>query len=343
MKQYVQFYIEQERILDTGIDKDVLFAGMKQMPKVNYLSIIDKFAGPDYTSGLEHSWYANESTKSFGYPLAPMRWPARYFAEIRDISDEDVRATDRPWDCRGVGNLLKAAATHNPRIDAVELGLKSSNAPMQIFEMFANDPTLIMNIARGLTGLALHLNSSWTGIDILRIPTSGEVSCLRSMVEQTKELYFLAADVALNTAQWNHVFSGRYFPHLISLHLDHLPCLDPVVLTRLLERHKASLRELKICDAELEEERGTWEYVARRLGQSLKLSYIGLGNVANYSDTGRLMYYPDGYVTLAMLFIPSYSPQEHYLNVAVNNVMIRQRSWTLDQYIAVKAQMKNLT
>lgn len=63
--------------------------------------------------------------------------------------------------------------------------------------------------------------------------------------------------------------------------------------------------------------------------------------MVNYTDTCRLMYCPDGYVTLAMLFIPNYSPQEHYLNVAVNNVMIREKSWTLDHYIPLKAQMKN--
>ena len=72
MIQYMQFYIEQERILDNCRDKDVLFAGMKQMPNIYRLSIIDQFGKSDDRSSMEHSWY-DKMTRSFGCSLTPTK------------------------------------------------------------------------------------------------------------------------------------------------------------------------------------------------------------------------------------------------------------------------------
>lgn len=102
MKQYVMFCIKQETIFDTGKDEEVLCASLKQMPNVYRLSIIDRFAKVNQELGVEHRWYEKESKESFGCSLAPMRWPARYQKVFRDASDEHIRPSNRPWDCRGI-------------------------------------------------------------------------------------------------------------------------------------------------------------------------------------------------------------------------------------------------
>ncbi|KAF6222034.1 hypothetical protein HO133_001119 [Letharia lupina] len=327
MKQYVQSYIQQEKILDTGRDRDVLFAGLKQMPKVYRLSIIDQFPRADHASGMDHSWYQKASTKSFACSLEPMGWPVRYRNGLRIVSDEEVRPSDGPWDCRGIVNILKAAATHNPKIDNFELGLERSNAPMKIFQMLSNDRTSIHNIARGLNDLVLNVSPPWASANTTHCSTPEEVACLKSILQQTTELFSLVANIFLTYNQWKDVFSELYFPHLITLHLGRLACWTPNGLIDLLERHKASLRELKICEADMNAEEGTWKDVAQRLGQSLNLRYIGLVSLEDALQIGRFQYSYDGYFMLAMLFMPSYSPQTHYLLEGLNVIEVVQRDY----------------
>ena len=335
MKQYVQFYIQQERIFDTGTDSDMLCAGLKQMPNIDRLSIFDRFAKADQTWGVEHSWYENESTKDFGCSLAPMRWCGDYRvlrhqhgAEI--VSDEDMRRTNRPWDCRGVVNFLKAAATQNPKIESVGIGLKRSNAPVNILDVFSNDPTPIHNIARGLNYLALHLSRIWTGDDFNSYVTPKQYSCVKTLLKRSKDLFSLVVDIILTYDQWNDLFCGLYFPHLITLHLVHVACLKPSDLIGFLERHKASLRELLIRQSDMKAEEGTWKDVAQRLGQSLKLRYIGLVELEDIDDTTRFKYSHVGYFLMAMLFIPSFSPQTHLLLEGPNVIEVVQRQSDLD-------------
>ncbi len=307
MKQYVQFYIEQERILDTGMDVDVLNAGMAQLRQVHTLTIIDAFAQAEKTSIVDHSHYEQASTESFDCSIEPMRWPATFI-------DEEITPPNQPWDLRSMVNILKAAAMHNPGIRGFEFGLARANAPMKIFEMLSDDPTSLLTIARGLKYLSLDLLPAWSD----PIPTPEEVSCLKSMLQQAKGLSVLIARTFLTSGQWKDVFSGLHFPHLITLHLGRLAHLESDDLIGLLERHKDSLRDLKISRAQTRAEEGTWKDVALRLGRSLRLRYIGLDQLEDVFEEGPLAYSSNGYRGLAVLFMPSYSPHEHYLHLGSN-------------------------
>ena len=141
MKEYMKFYIEQERILDNCRDKDVLFAGMKQMPNIYRLSIINQFGKSDDRSSMEHSWYDKMTTRSFGCSLTPTQWPKRYLISSDMVTVEDARLSGRPWDCRSIVNILQAAAMHNLGIEGFELGSARSKAPIGIF---SNNSTTVL-------------------------------------------------------------------------------------------------------------------------------------------------------------------------------------------------------
>ncbi len=341
MKQYVQFYIQQEEILGTGRDTDVLLAGMMQMPNLYKLSIIDQFAKADHSWGAKHSWYNKRSSKSFGCSLGPTGWPERYQNGLRILSGEDT-LPEQPWDCRGIVNILKAAATHNPKLDKLQLGMETANAPTGILHMLSNDPISICNIARGLNYIVLHLSSAWSSADFIHEVTPDEVSCLQNLLRHTKELVSLGFNVPLTYGQWRDVFSGLYFPHLVSLQLGRLACWTPNPLIGMLERHKASLRELSICDADMNVEEGSWKDVAQRLGQSLNLRYVGLASLEEFSEIGRFRFSPDSYFELAMLFIPSYSPRSHYAHEGVNVIEVKQRELEPDPLRVVGAKTGSL-
>ena len=321
MKQYVQFYIQQEKILDTGRDKDVLLAGMMQMPNIYKLSIFDQFAKADHPPGVKHSWYNKRSSKSFGCSLKPMGWPEKHWNGLRILSGED-RLPKHPWDCRGIVNILKAAATHNPKIDTLQLGLETANAPTRILHMLSNDPISICNIARGLNYMVLDLGPAWSRADLDHGVTPDEVSCLQDLLQQTRRLFALGFNVPLTYDQWKDVFSGLYFPHLVKLHLGRLACWTPNPLIGMLERHKASLRELKFYDADMNLEEGSWRNVAQRLGHSLNLRYVGLTSLEEISELGCFRLSPDYYFELAMLFIPSFSHHTHYVHEMFNAIEV---------------------
>ena len=342
MKQYVQFYIQQENILDTGRDKNMLLAGMKQMPNIYKLSIIDHFAKADHPSGVEHSWYKKRSRKGFGCSLAPMGWPARYRNGFRMESDDEFRQSHQPWDCRGIVNILKAAATHNSKIDKLEFGLRTATAPTRILHVLFNDQISICNMARGLRYMVLHLSPAWFGADFNHYLSSDEVSCLQSMLQQSKELISLDFDVPLLDDVWKDVFSGLYFPRLITLQLGRLSCWTPTPLIGMLERHKASLRELSICGAKLNAEEGSWEDVAQRLGHSLNLRYVLLSGLEEISEVARFHFSPDSYLGLAMLLIPSCSPHTHYIREGFKVIELVQKQLEPDPLHDVGVKTESL-
>ena len=321
MKKYVQFYIEQEKILENGRDKDVLFTGMKKMPHIYRLSIIDQFGKSDDWSSVEYSWYNKMATRSFGCSLTPTQWPKRYLISPDGVTVEDARLFDRPWDCRGIVNILQAAAMHNPRIEDFELGSERSNAPIGIF---SNNPTTVLNIVRGLRSLSLYLDSLSTSAEIDHNPTPEETSFLMTMLQQANSLSSLAADLDLTPSQYRDVFSGLDSSHLTSLHLNRLLYPEPNCLVGLLERHRASLRDLRISEAYITPEQGTWRDVAHRLGQFLELRYLGLRDMIDTSEFEDDDYLPGGYFMLAMLIIPSFSPEDYTTNMGTDFVEVRQ-------------------
>ena len=330
MKQYVQFYMEQERILETETDKDIIFAGLKQMQNIRRLSVIDQFAPVDGWSKLPHRWYDNESSRSFGDSLAPIGWSVQNEEVFHVDSDQVIRTSHRLKHCRGITNLLKAAAINSRKITNLRLGCQDFDAPISMFHPCSSDPTPVHSLARGLTRLTVHLTTHLNG-DTYSNPTPGELLCLKGLLQQSKGLISLVAVISLSDRQWKDLFTGLHFPHLVALHLGRLAYLRPNDLIGLLERHKASLRKLSIYEAELRAEEENWVDLAQRLGMSLELHSIGLASVVDFMDTGVLhSYSPDGYDELAKLFIPSYSFQEYDLERGLSSIRIVRRKSALD-------------
>ena len=173
--------------------------------------------------------------------------------------------------------------------------------------------------------MSLHLDSLATGAESHRNPTPEEVSCLKTILQQAKSLFSLAADLYFTPSQYKDVFSGLDSSHLNSLHFHHLHYPELSHLIGLLERHKASLRDLRIREAYITPEQGTLKDVAHRLGQSLELRDLGLRGMIDTSGPGHDVYLFGGYTMLARLFIPSFSPEDYDIYESMDFVEARQK------------------
>lgn len=150
--QYMTFLEEQTTILTSGQDMDALWTGLKRLPNLTKVSILDKFEHPlDHQPFLwgqhDHEKYDLWSHQSFGYAVAPSTWHEAEMARLQDPRPHAKAARsqgrrgeidptpikDFPWDFRGIHNLFTAIAEYVPRLAELYVGCQESCLSAEVY------------------------------------------------------------------------------------------------------------------------------------------------------------------------------------------------------------------
>ena len=130
--QYIAFLEEQTAILTSGQDMVALCTGLKQLPNLTKVSVLDKFEHPlDYQPFLwgqhVHEKYDLWSHQSFRQAVAPSTWNGRRHG-IDPTSTKDFS-----WDFRGIHNLFTAIAEYVPRLAGLYVGCQKSCLSAEVY------------------------------------------------------------------------------------------------------------------------------------------------------------------------------------------------------------------
>ena len=149
--QYMAFLEEQTTILTSGQDMVALCTGLKRLPNLTKVSILDKFQHPlDYQPFVwdqhEYEKYYLWYHESFEYAVAPSTWheaemarlqdprphaKARYQGRNNEIDPTPIK--DFPWDFRGLHTLFMAIAEYVPRLAELYVGCQNSCLSAEVY------------------------------------------------------------------------------------------------------------------------------------------------------------------------------------------------------------------
>ena len=281
-QRYASLLEEQSSIIASGQDLVALCAGMKQLPNVEWISILDDFEHTDYSPFLwdsdEWHWYYHRSNKSMEGVAKPARWLAAQYT--RNAS------RDPHWDLKGVENLFQAVRLYAPKIKKLVVGSQMSNLSTEILSRPAPIGAM-RKIAPQLTMIKLDC-----------YPPRGDSSLqwiedfARILRQATKleELYITLGRPLINAQT---IFQDRKWPHLKILDLGDGE-VDLDILKAISHSHADVLRELRLRNNFLVGPTN-WEEAAAELGKILKLDLIALSSMCDedsihepYNDPQRV-------------------------------------------------------
>ncbi len=119
--QYTMLFTQQKYILDGSHDYETLCDGLKQMPNITKLRIVDTFS----SSLFDGTGYEHKSMGGRGSALQPSEWTG-------NAEQQNSLLHQYLWDCRGWVNLIRAVSTSHLVIKELYMyiGAKSSSAPL---------------------------------------------------------------------------------------------------------------------------------------------------------------------------------------------------------------------
>ncbi|KAG6986640.1 hypothetical protein G7Y79_00075g099120 [Physcia stellaris] len=265
-QRYASLLKEQTSIIASGQDLIALCAGMKQLPNVEWISILDKFRSSDYSPFLwdygEWSWYHDRSNKSMEGIAKPARW--------RSARLTRNELENHPWDFKGIENLFQAVFLHAPNIKKFVVGCQMSNLSTEIFRQPAAVEAM-SKIAPQLTMIKLDCTPSRDESS----PTW--IEGLTRIFHQATKLneLFITLNRSLDYAQ--KLFENRKWPHLKILDLGDGE-VDLDLLKAISHSHADVLRELRLRNNFLVGPKD-WKEAAAELGKILKLDLVALSSM----------------------------------------------------------------
>ena len=312
--RYSNLLREQSAILDEGKDLEILRIGLKKMPHLTRISVLDLFSSHiDYSPFLwdafELIWYQKLSFKLCDGIALPLRW-----------SKADRRGHDRliGWDFRGVENLLAATKEHAPRVHQLHIGCQCSRLSTAICSMTGS--------AEALGAIVPKLTSFKLDCRLPQIISDSEVSdhanSITNTLKAAKNLQTLMISLDQHI-DWSDTFSTATWPHLKVLDLGD-GALSFEVLRAVAKKHSSSLRELRLRNIHLSGD-STWEEVAAELGRCLQLHFITLLSMSEetaLANTGNPYLTDDQTLRAAFEFM-------HRISKDVLCVRIRERGGVL--------------
>ena len=285
--RYSALLREQSVILDEGKDLEILRIGLKQMPHLTRVSVLDLFSSHiDYSPFLwdafELKWYRKLSAKLCDGIALPTRW-----------SKADRRGHNRltalkGWDFRGVENLLTATKEYAPRVHQLHIGCQYSRLSTVICSRTGSAEALSAIVPK-LTSFKLDCRLPQMISDF---EARDHANSLTSIIKAAKNLrtLFITLDQHIDwsdtfsTATWPHIdwsdtFSTATWPHLKVLDLGD-GAMSSKVLRAVAKTHSSTLRELRLRNVYLSGD-STWEEVAAELGRCLQLHFTSLLSVCD--------------------------------------------------------------
>lgn len=187
-----------------------------------------------------------------------------------------------PWDWRGVVNVLKVVALHEPIILNFFYGILS--APMPLFAIAKSSASSSLQvIVSNLKCLKLTGCTSVDGETNERPELHSEVDLLRQgLLNQAQQMTELS--LSRVSGSFMAYLGAATWSHLTMLELGHLE-IDWITLKGLCQRHRGTLQDLRLLVVWLDpsDNADTWQVAGRELGsilnlRSLTLRWLGSAN-----------------------------------------------------------------
>ena len=300
MNKYIERFKHQKETLDSGLSFGVLCQGLKKLPNLRMVSILEGFCTPMNLTEIHEPipyWYELWSARVWGDILPQMSWDlcSQMVGKIEEGEAENT--VDNPLngcigDLRGIANCVKAVALHSPGITHLQYGFQFSHIPFTTL----NDTTIgtsLKTIARNLDCLKLDISAnrdenreSFVGADV------ESVSALGGILQQAQDLTSFSASSSAAYHVWQQTFGKQVWPYLSLLELGDLPAKVETFMN-LCQQHKHTLHEMRLRHIGLDagDELETWNDVGKALEGLLKLrklSLCGLYSLTSMNDPGSL-------------------------------------------------------
>jgi len=292
-QQYTELFARQKEILDNGLDFELLCQGLKKLPGLKTVSILDTperqfdFIKP---CGTFTDWYNEWSSaiweSAFLFP--PTSWIGwchmldEYLGAENDTVQEMV--ANQPWDWRGVANCLRAISLHSPDLVHLHFGTET---PLYIL----NDASICSSlgvIARNLRCLhwkSISMTDGPAGLDLTA--SSNAVSAMSKILHKAQQLRKLSTSIRLYQSVWQRTFGNTSWPYLSTLELGNM-ALNLAALKGICQQHEDTLLSLTLENIRLERTEGgkTWKGVGRVLGDILRLRSLTLASLCTRDYLG---------------------------------------------------------
>lgn len=259
---YTQLLGQQHRMFGRKDDYKALCAGLKNLPNITTVIVLDRFCEfrdwvPLRTD--DHSWYHRRSQREVAVPVPPSSW-----------DPEEPRL--KKWDARGIQSLIRAVAQHGSHVVQLHLASEFSSVPMSTFRMDQDVCDDACKLVRRLTLLKLCLGSS---AGCSKVERSEQRSRLDLILSETKNLHCLAMSGYSNIKP----LKNKFWPHLEILNLGdiHLRADDLKAIT---QAHKDTLREVSFLNTHIRGDEA-WADVAKDIGKYLRLRKIEIYGVGD--------------------------------------------------------------
>ena len=296
--RYVELYQQQNEILDSGADFLALCQGLQHLVNLKTVSIQDSF-GPGSDSFYLHDplpqWYSKWSSRFFRPTFGPASYiecmRTRYLFLDERYYGEDV-FVHHPLDWRGIKNCVKSLAMRRSSIAHLHYGCQTSGLPIQVIEDSDVSKSL-ETISHELQCLKLNFmmadgnaNPEYPGV------FSEPMSVIASMLEGAQQLTALSLSLECEFETMYQTLGHLTWPKLTVLELGDSDSLhmDLAFLKSMCQRHKGTLKEVKLRDVMLRRQDGfgendncTWDDVGREVGPILELSDLSLALISKQS------------------------------------------------------------
>ena len=256
--RYTRLVEQQQDILEDQKDYEALLTGLKNLPRITKVTILDDFSGYSEGTPLEtdhHSSYKRRFWRENG-AIPPAPWPQDTFGAMRN-----------KWDVRGIKNLIRAVSVHCQELTGLILTSGSSSAPMTVFEMDDGAYDAACKMARRFTSIDVKLYRSMndSGNDM-----EEQYECLEGFLSRAKELRYLAISWLIDF----NLIKNSIWPHLETLILGDVG-LKAADLKTLTQAHKGTLCEVIFRNVYMYGGEG-WARAAKEMGKYLTLRRVNI-------------------------------------------------------------------
>ena len=266
LSRYLHLLDQQQRILENKEDYEALCAGLKNLPNITTIIVLDQFLECyDWVSLRtdDHWWYYQHSQREIAMPVLPVSWARE---KTRDPNECNK------WDVRGFQHLIRAVSQHGHNVVQLHIASESSSAPMSIFGM---DQDVCDDACRMVRRLDLLKAGLCMSASCSEVELSEQKDRLNAILSEAKNLRCLAISGVIET----DLLMNKVWPHLETLNLGDF-AIEADELKAVVQAHKDTLREVSFRNIYIYGDEG-WADVAEEVGKYLRLRKIDILGVAD--------------------------------------------------------------
>ena len=259
---YSRLLEQQQGIFENKDDYKALCAGLKNLPNITTVIVLDIFSGFRDWVPLrvdDHSWYHRRSQYEIPMPFPPSSW--------NPSSQDPDEPSENKWDVRGIRHLIRAVSQHGNHVVQLHLASECSGVPKSMFGMDRDGCDDACRLVRRLVLLSMTLRSSASYSEVER---GEQANQLNTVLSEAKDLHCLA----ISGCHEVNLLKNKVWPHLETLNLGDTR-LQADDLETIIQVHKNTLREVSFRNVYILGDEG-WADVAVRVGKCLRLRKINI-------------------------------------------------------------------